>query len=124
MMAADLTAARAGWIEEEKDVEAKAKRQASDFLSYESAENVFADFHANRHTFITNLGRSGVSPKLAQTLARHSDIRLTFDIYTHAIESDVKFYSTDTHVWQASTIPPICLQVWMDDTFDLDDPLF
>jgi len=42
----------------------------------------------------------------------------------HAIESDVKFYPTDTRVWQASTIPPICLQVWMDDTFELEDPLF
>jgi len=41
-----------------------------------------------------------------------------------AIESDVKFYPTDTHVWQASTIPPICLQIWMDDTFELEDLLF
>ncbi len=88
MMAADLAAARVAWIEEEKDKEVKAKRQASDFLVYEREENVFADFHANRHTFITNLGRSGVSPKLAQTLARHSDIRLTFDIYTHVDQDE------------------------------------
>ena len=44
---------------------------------------MFADFHANRHTFITNLERAGVSPRVAQTLARHSDIRLTMGIYTH-----------------------------------------
>ena len=25
----------------------------------------------------------GLSPKMAQTLARHSDIRLTLDVYTH-----------------------------------------
>jgi len=44
---------------------------------------LFADFHANRHTFITNLAKGGVSPKVAQTLARHSDIRLTMNVYTH-----------------------------------------
>ena len=43
----------------------------------------FADFHALRHMFITNLVRAKVDPKMAQTLARHSDIRLTMDIYTH-----------------------------------------
>ncbi|MCA9170990.1 MAG: tyrosine-type recombinase/integrase [Planctomycetales bacterium] len=43
----------------------------------------FADFHAARHTFITNLSRSGVYPKTAQDLARHSDIRLTMNVYSH-----------------------------------------
>jgi hypothetical protein len=33
--------------------------------------------------FITNLCKAAVSPKTAQTLARHSDIRLTMDVYTH-----------------------------------------
>jgi len=42
-----------------------------------------ADFHALRHTFITSLAKADVSPKTAQMLARHSDIRLTMDIYTH-----------------------------------------
>ncbi len=32
--------------------------------------------------FITSPER-GVSPKMAQTLARHSDIRLTLGVYTH-----------------------------------------
>jgi hypothetical protein len=36
-----------------------------------------------RHLFITSLERAGVSPKMAQTLARHSDIRLTLGVYTH-----------------------------------------
>ncbi|MEA1950127.1 MAG: tyrosine-type recombinase/integrase [Planctomycetota bacterium] len=36
-----------------------------------------------RHTFVTNLCKADVSPKTAQTLARHSDIRLTMDVYTH-----------------------------------------
>jgi integrase len=45
---------------------------------------LYADFHALRHTFITMLERSGASPKAAQALARHSDIRLTMNRYTHA----------------------------------------
>jgi hypothetical protein len=88
MMAKDLEAARNAWISDSKDESERAKRNASDFLAYESNDNVFADFHANRHTFITNLGKSRVSPKLAQTLARHSDIRLTFDVYTHVDQSE------------------------------------
>lgn len=44
---------------------------------------LYADFHSLRHFFITSLERAGVSPKMAQTLARHSDIRLTLGIYTH-----------------------------------------
>ena len=42
-----------------------------------------ADFHSLRHTFISNLAASGVHPKLAQQLARHSTIALTMDRYTH-----------------------------------------
>lgn len=41
----------------------------------------FADLHALRKTFVTNLARSGVLIKVAQVLARHSDISLTFGIY-------------------------------------------
>jgi hypothetical protein len=37
----------------------------------------FADFHALRHLFIPMLERAGISPKTAQNLARHRDIRLT-----------------------------------------------
>lgn len=42
------------------------------------------DFHALRHTFITNLANSGVHPKVAQALARHSTITLTMDRYSHS----------------------------------------
>ena len=47
-----------------------------------------ADFHALRHTFITNLARSGVHPKTAQALARHSTITLTMDRYSHSLLED------------------------------------
>jgi integrase len=45
---------------------------------------LYADFHGLRHTYITYLANAGVSPKHAQELARHSDIRLTMGVYTHA----------------------------------------
>ncbi len=44
--------------------------------------------HCLRHTFATLLARSGVSPSVAQKLMRHSDIRLTMNIYTHLDLSD------------------------------------
>ena len=40
------------------------------------------DFHALRMTYITRLQRSGVSPREAMELARHSDMRLTMKTYT------------------------------------------
>ncbi len=46
------------------------------------------DVHCLRHTFATLLARSGVSPSVAQKLMRHSDIRLTMNIYTHLDLSD------------------------------------
>jgi integrase len=52
----------------------KTKKE-SDVLEYQDDEGLFADFHSNRHTFITNRERAGVSPQTAQTLARHCDSR-------------------------------------------------
>jgi integrase/recombinase XerD len=83
MMEADLNAAREKWIKEAKTDKEKRAREKSDFLKYQNASGLFADFHSNRHTFITNLERVGVSPRRAQSLARHSDIRLTMGTYTH-----------------------------------------
>jgi len=111
MMRADLLAAKRKWIDEADDAAERRRRRKSDFLEYEDDNNRFADFQPRaaagggacarrfnpapsgssnrppglpaRHTFITNLERAGVSPRTAQTLARHSDIRLTMGIYTH-----------------------------------------
>ncbi len=52
-------------------------------VAYEDASGLFADFHALRHTFITNLGRHGVPLVAAQKLARHSTPVLTAARYTH-----------------------------------------
>ena len=59
-------------------------RQAEMF-NCDRVEGRVADFHSLRHTFITNLARSGVHPKAAQTLARHSTITLTMDRYSHTL---------------------------------------
>ena len=47
------------------------------------AQGRTVDVHSLRHTFATLLARNGVSPSIAQKLMRHSDIRLTMNIYTH-----------------------------------------
>jgi len=55
----------------------------------EKHARLVADFHALRHTFITNLANSGTYPKIAQLLARHSTITLTMDRYTHSLWEDL-----------------------------------
>jgi integrase len=52
-------------------------------IPYEDGQGCFLDFHALRHTFGTNLANAGVSPKVAQELMRHSDVKLTLNTYTH-----------------------------------------
>ena len=52
-------------------------------IPYCDEDGLYADFHANRHTFVSNLASSGVSPQLAQSIARHSDVNLTLGVYTH-----------------------------------------
>jgi hypothetical protein len=84
MLRADLAAARTAWIAQAGDEEEHKKRQASAFLAYRDENGPVADFHSLRHSYITALAKSGVSPKLTQELARHSDIRLTMNRYTHA----------------------------------------
>jgi hypothetical protein len=83
MMEKDLMAARDRWLEDEKNEAKKAERLETDFLCYCDHDGLFADFHSTRHLFITNLERAGIRPKMAQILARHSDIRLTMGVYTH-----------------------------------------
>ena len=51
-------------------------------VAYRDAAGRVADFHALRVTFGTNLARAGVGLALAQRLMRHSDPRLTSNVYT------------------------------------------
>ena len=52
-------------------------------IPYRDAAGAVLDFHALRHTFITNLVRAGVHPRIVQQLARHSTMELTMNVYTH-----------------------------------------
>jgi integrase len=49
----------------------------------------YNDFHGLRHAYFTSLEAAGVSVKTAQELARHSDIRLTLNRYTHKTLHDL-----------------------------------
>ena len=51
-------------------------------IPYVDEEGRYRDFHGLRSTFITNLVKSGASPKVAQNLARHSTVELTLGTYT------------------------------------------
>jgi integrase len=54
-------------------------------IPYKTVAGVF-DFHSLRHQFLSDLASSGVHPKVAQELARHSTITLTMDRYSHVLE--------------------------------------
>ena len=88
MLQFDLATARSLWIEEATTKKEGREREKSDFLKYQDSQGRFADFHSLRHTFITNLARANVAPKTAQALARHCDIRLTMDVYTHVEQEE------------------------------------
>jgi integrase/recombinase XerD len=82
MLEEDLAAAREKWMEEARDKAERQRREQSSFLAVTNELGHVVDFHSLRMTFITNLTRSGVAPKTAQMLARHSDINLTMNTYT------------------------------------------
>ena len=46
--------------------------------------------HTLRHTFSTNLFKNGVDIKVISELLGHSDISITYNIYTHVIKEQKK----------------------------------
>ena len=62
----------------------KADLEASK-IDYQDEDGRYVDFHSLRHTTGTLLAASGVHPKVAQSLMRHSDINLTMSLYTHTL---------------------------------------
>lgn len=46
--------------------------------------------HICRHTYASNMVKSGMNPKILQTLMGHSDIGITLNIYTHVNLEDVQ----------------------------------
>ena len=59
-------------------------------IAYRDEQGRVVDFHALRHTFITQLARSGVHPAKAKELARHSTIVLTMDVYSHVEANELR----------------------------------
>jgi integrase len=59
-------------------------------IAYADGQGRVVDFHALRHTFITQLARSGVHPAKAKELARHSTITLTMDVYSHVTADELR----------------------------------
>ena len=49
----------------------------------QDSANRATDFHALRHSFVSNLPKGGASSKVAQQLARRNTINLTMDLYAH-----------------------------------------
>ncbi len=46
--------------------------------------------HICRHTYCTNMARSGMNPKTLQYLMGHSDVGVTLNVYTHSGLDDAK----------------------------------
>lgn len=46
--------------------------------------------HVCRHTFCSNMAKSGINPKTLQYLMGHSEIGVTLNTYTHIKEEDAK----------------------------------
>ena len=86
----DLAAARMAWVEDagEDHIERERRLDEPSFLRDVDDGGAKFDFHALRHTFISNLARADLHPKQAQRLARHSTITLTMDRYTHLSIAD------------------------------------
>jgi len=68
------------------------------------------DFHALRYTFATKLARKGVSQRLAQELMRHSDPRLTANIYTDAAHLPT-FDAVESLPWHGQPNGEVCPQI-------------
>ncbi len=58
-------------------------------IAVQDDQGRIVDFHALRVTYITSLVRSGANPRVVQRLARHSDVKLTLQVYTHVDDRDL-----------------------------------
>ena len=64
------------------------------------------DFHSLRYTFATKLARKGISQRLAQELMRHSDPRLTANLYTDVTQLPT-FDAVESLPWHSEGCPHI-----------------
>lgn len=83
MIRRDLADARKAWLCEAQNDLQRAEWERSDFLARCDADGRYVDFHAIRHTFITMVGKTGVSAREHMDLARHSSYSMTAR-YSHS----------------------------------------
>ena len=69
----DMARARKLYIAQASTEQEAKKRQADDFLRWQDSSGLFADFHSQRATFITNLASLTPNIKEVQQLARHQN---------------------------------------------------
>ena len=94
LLKADLAAARQQWIDAASSTADKAKRERSTVCLYEVDSHdgpLFWDFHSLRHWYVTQVaGLEGISPSTMQALVRHSDPKLTLQIYAKSKSDQVR----------------------------------
>jgi integrase len=78
----DIRRARVWWARSASTTVERRARWRSGLLRWQDDAGRVADFHALRVSYITSLIGGGVNVKAAQTLARHSDPKLTLAVYT------------------------------------------
>jgi integrase len=89
MIRLDLREARKKWLQSFQDARQRTEAERSDVLAYRDAAGLVADFHSLRHLYVSRVVRSGATPKVAQELARHCDVRLTLGRYSHVALHDL-----------------------------------
>ncbi|NOT00669.1 MAG: site-specific integrase [Phycisphaerales bacterium] len=82
MIRRDLRRARAAWVRTVSDRSERRVRLQRDFLAEVDADGRVLDFHSLRVTYITLVVKGGASVRVAQELARHSDPKLTMNVYS------------------------------------------
>ena len=104
MIRADLRRARARWIRAASDPTERRNRRESGFLAVVDDAGRVVDFHALRMTYVTLLVKGGASVKVVQELARHSDPKLTMNVYSQLGICDLA--GALDHLPSTSTKPP------------------
>lgn len=68
--------------------------EASDSLRQKKIKFFFVLYlthpHVCRHTFCSNMAKSGMNPKMLQYIMGHSDISVTMNTYTHVKFQDAQ----------------------------------
>ena len=67
------------------EIKGKFGKAIKEAVPYIDDAGRYADFHSLRHTTGSLLAASGVHPKVAQSIMRHSTIDLTMSRYTHTL---------------------------------------